>query len=236
MRILVTGHKGFIGSRLFELLSRQVRPDGIDIKDGVDIVTYKAKAQYDIIVHTAALTSVVDSMKDVAGYFRTNAIGTWNLVRQHPEAHFIYLSTASIYGEGSDHTRNSEAKPQSVYAMTKLFGESCLRQFAKSCLILRLTNVIGEGERGEPNAYQIFEKAERIPIFGDGLQTRDFIHVDKVCEVILQMIFRPIVNVGSGVSKSILDVAKEFNKPIDFLPAREGEIRNFGIKDAFRLQ
>jgi nucleoside-diphosphate-sugar epimerase len=103
-------------------------------------------------------------------------------------------------------------------------------------VILRLTNVIGEGERGEPNVYQVFKKADVLPIYGDGLQTRDFIQVEDVRKTIMKVIeknIRGIVNVGSGVSKTVLDVAKEFGKPMEFLPERPGEIRHFGIADAF---
>ena len=224
MKNLITGNKGFIGSGLVG--------DGIDIKDGFDILTYKAKNKYEVVIHTAAKTSVVESEKQPAFYFETNITGTMNMVKQHPESHFIYLSTAAIYGEGLDHTVNSIPQPSSTYAYTKYLGEGIIKKFAKSWVILRLTNVIGDGERGEPNVYQIFQKADVLPIYGDGLQTRDFIHADKVREVIMNSLNkRGVFNVGSGVSKTILQVAKEFNKPMEFFPARPGEIRNFGIKD-----
>ena len=223
--ILITGNKGFIASGLVG--------EGIDIKDGVDICTYKAKKKYDVVIHTAAKISVVESEKKPGVYYKTNVEGTMNMVRQHPEAHFVYLSTAAIYGEGMDHTVNSRIQLSSVYAKTKFFGEKIVRTFSKSWVILRLTNVIGEGKRGEPNVYQIFEKADVLPIFGDGLQTRDFVNVDKVREVIMKSLDkRGVFNVGSGVSKTILEVAKEFKKPMKFLPARAVEIRNFGVKDA----
>lgn len=222
MSILITGNKGFIGSRL--------EGDGIDIKDGVDICTYEAEQKYDIVVHTAAKVSVTESMENPEEYVRTNVSGTLNMLRQHPEAHFIYLSTAGVYGEGVEHTILSPVKPDSVYCTTKLTGEYLVRNLAKSWCILRLTNVIGDGERGEPNVYQIFKKAKIIPIYGDGLQTRDFVHVDKVVEEIKKAFYETgIYNVGSGKQKTIIEVAKEFNKPIQFLPEREGELRHHGI-------
>lgn len=231
MSILITGNKGFIGSKI------DLEADGIDLKDGVDIVTYQANKKYDVVIHTAAKVSVTESMENPQEYFRTNVLGTLNMLKQHPEAHFIYLSTAAIYGEGEDHTVDSRLKPESIYAITKLTGEYLIKSMAKSYAILRLTNVIGSGERGEPNVYQIFDKAEVLPIYGDGLQTRDFIPVSYVCEAIMICVRTPAggttINIGTGVSKTILQVAAEFKKPIKFLPARVGEIRNFGVKDAF---
>lgn len=225
MSILITGNRGFIGSGLVG--------DGIDIKDDVDVVTYKAKKKYKVVIHTAAKISVTESMSDPLEYIRTNILGTLNMLKQHPEAHFIYLSTAGIYGEGMEHTVKSPVNPDSVYSATKYAGECLVKQIARSWCILRLTNVIGEGERGEPNVYQIFQKADVLPIYGDGLQTRDFVQVEHVRKVIMASVDKQgIFNVGSGVSRTVLSVAKEFNKPIKYLPARKGEIRHFGIKDA----
>lgn len=233
-KVLLTGNLGFIGNGIHG-------PDGIDIKAGLDICDYIATNKYDIVIHTAAKVSVTESMKHPEEYIRTNVYGTLNMLRQHPEAHFIYLSTAAIYGEGHYHSLGDSVNPDSVYAMTKYAGECLVRMMAKSWVILRLTNVIGKGERGEPNVYQIFEKADILPIFGDGLQTRDFIPVEEVRKIILKMTtfadgkpaYTGIFNIGSGKSKTILEVALEFDKPMQFLPERKGEIRHFGITDAF---
>ena len=176
MSILLTGSKGFIGSGL--------KGDGIDIREGYDILDYLPARKYDVVIHTAAKTSVTESMSFPEKYVKANILGTLNLLKAHPEAHFIYLSTASVYGEGLDHTVNSPLKPASIYASTKLAGEFIVQNLAKSWVILRLTNVIGPGERGEPNVYQIFQKEEALTIYGDGLQTRDFVHVDHVREAI----------------------------------------------------
>ncbi len=227
LSILITGNKGFIASGL--------EGDGFDIKtcEQDDVVIYKAKKKYDVVIHTAAKISVTESMKSPYDYVMTNVYGTLNMLKEHPESHFIYLSTAGVYGEGT-HTVDSPLKPDSVYASTKLSGEFLVRNLAKSWAILRLTNVIGDGERGEPNVYQIFKKAEVLPIYGDGLQTRDFINVDTVRKVIMSAVNkRGTFNVGSGVSRTILSLAEELKKPIEFLPERPGEIKHFGIADAF---
>lgn len=226
--ILITGNKGFIASGL--------EGDGFDIKDGVDAIYYEAKKKYDVVIHTAARISVPESMEWPREYVEDNVAATANMLKQHPEAHFIYLSTAGIYGEGTEHTIDSTPRPDSVYATTKLAGEYLVKNLAKSWAILRLTNVIGDGERGEPNVYQIFKQKAVLPIYGDGLQTRDFINVEEVRKIIMLAIHKKgIVNVGSGVSRTILSVAEEFKKPMKFMPARSGEIRHFGVKDAFNL-
>lgn len=226
--ILVTGNRGFIASGL------DLENDGLDIKDGADILTYKAEKKYDVVVHTAALTSVTESMREPQNYFRTNVEGTFNIVKQHPESHFVYLSTVGVYGEGMYHTVKTPVNPPSVYCLTKYLGEEVVRFNAKSYLILRLTNVIGEKTDGEPNVYQVFQKEEELSIYGDGFQTRDFIRVEKVRQAIKSLYLeKGIYNIGSGLRQSILDLASNFKKPIKFLPARHGEIRHSGVDDAF---
>lgn len=223
--ILRTGHLGFI--------ARGLEGDGIDLKDGVDILTYRAQKQYDVVIHAAALTSVTASADSPEEYWRTNVYGTLNMLRQHPESHFVYLSTAAVYGEGMDHTLSSPLRPGSIYALTKLRGEYLVQSYAKSWTILRLTNVVGDGQRDDPNVYQVFRSAKVITIFGSGLQTRDFIDVNVVRATIMKLLDKPgIFNVGSGVSKTIWDVARGFNKKIVRRLSRPGEIRNFGVKDA----
>ena len=229
MSILISGSRGFIASGL--------EGDGIDLKTGEDINTYEAKRQYDVVIHAAALTSVVESMKNPEGYVWVNVMGTLHMLKQHPEAHFIYLSTAGIYGEGLDHTVNSMPRPSSVYASTKLAGEYLVRNLAKSWCILRLTNVVGNGERDHQDVYRVFEREPVLPIYGDGMQMRDFINVTLVRATIERCARPPyptgVFNIGSGRSKKIIHVAREFGKPMKFLPAREGEIKLFGIADAF---
>lgn len=240
MRILVTGHLGFIGSKVHQTLhdaGHQVT--GIDNKlYGInqDIRTFSLRTfPPEIIVHTAALTSVTESMRFPERYNDVNVTGTLNMLRilkMNPSIQFIFLSTAGLYGEGISHTEESPLCPQSMYALSKMVGEAYIKMFAKNWLILRLANVIGEGEKGEPNVYQIFAKEQELTIYGDGLQTRDFVQATTVCSAIEKAIknnISGIFNIGSGQTKTVLDVAKEFKKPYKFAPAREGEIHNFGV-------
>ena len=236
MRILVTGHRGYIGSVLYRCLEGM--PFGIDIKDGLDpendIVTFKnlAKNQYDVIIHTAAKVSVVNSVANPYEDALVNVVGTVNLLKLFPKAKFVYLSTSCLYGEGFNHTEDSPIKPESPYALSKYIGEKYIQLLSKNPLILRLGNVIGEGYRGEPNVYQIFAREKELTIYGDGLQTRDFVQIATVCGAVEKGIknnVSGIFNIGTGTSKTVLEVAKEFKKPYRFAPARRGEIHDFSL-------
>jgi UDP-glucose 4-epimerase len=232
MNILITGHKGMIGGRLFEILSKRsgVNVSGIDIADGTgDVRYFLQRKTYDIILHCAAKTSVTESMCKPQGNADTNILGTINMLDNNPDAKFIFLSTAGIYGEGKSHKETDKPFPLSPYAASKLAAEYYVKIMAKDYVILRLANVIG-GEKREPNVFQIFEKSDTLNIFGDGRQTRDFIHVNDVCRAVENSFDKTgIFNIGTGKSVTILSVAKMFNKPIEFYPARAGEIKNFGL-------
>jgi len=116
-------------------------------------------------------------------------------------------------------------RPASVYAATKYAQEDLVRIVCKSIgidhTILRFQNVYGEGQSLK-NPYtgilSIFSTRIRrgldLPIFEDGLESRDFVHVDDVARAIVASISSAspvggIINIGSGIGTSVIDVAKE---------------------------
>lgn len=231
-KILITGHKGMIGSRLYNYLEslKLYKIKGIDLVDNSgDIRTFQKKEDFDIVIHCAALTSVTDSIKNPQAYQDTNFIGTGNLVNQLPNSKFIFLSTSAIYGEGLNHKEEEAGNPQSPYAQTKYDAEFHIQALVKDYVILRLANIYG-GKKGEKNVYQIFEEENVLPIYGDGTSLRDYLHVDELVRVIHRSFDKQgIYNIGSGQTKTVLDIAKEFNKPIKYLPERAGEIKYISL-------
>jgi dTDP-L-rhamnose 4-epimerase len=116
-------------------------------------------------------------------------------------------------------------RPASVYAATKYAQEDLVRIVCQSIgidhSILRFQNVYGEGQSLK-NPYtgilSIFSTRIRrgldLPIFEDGLESRDFVHVDDVARAIVAAISSPspvagIINIGSGIGTSVIDVAQE---------------------------
>lgn len=155
-------------------------------------------------------------------------------------------------------TEDAPARPSSVYAATKLAQEDLVRIVAASndipTVILRFQNVYGEGQSLN-NPYtgilSIFSTRIRrgldLPIFEDGAETRDFIHVsDVVAAIVAALVASPdvsgTVNVGSGVATSILTVAMELNRAFSGMSEtrvtgeyRLGDIRH-NVADLARLE
>jgi dTDP-L-rhamnose 4-epimerase len=148
-------------------------------------------------------------------------------------------------------------RPASIYAATKCAQEDLVRIVCQSIgiehTILRFQNVYGEGQSLK-NPYtgilSIFSTRIRrgldLPIFEDGLESRDFIHVDDVARAIVASISSPtpvsgIINIGSGLGTSVTDVAKELMTALGIeVPLRVtgeyriGDIRN-NIADITRF-
>ncbi len=196
-----------------------------DIRDAG--LAAKCMQNVDAVVHLAALTSVPFSVKHPDQTFDVNVSGTQNLLWQAVKAgvgRFVLASSCAVYGdpEALPVTEDTMPAPISPYAESKLLGERLCFGFndkqALKCAVLRFFNVYGP--RQGLSEYsgvitQFFDRCRhRLPliIYGDGLQTRDFVCVFDVVEAIvaamkLEVAVGELFNVGSGVATSVNDLA-----------------------------
>ena len=209
-----------------------------------------------LIFHLAAYTSVPGSVKDPLICHTINNNGTFNVLqaaKQHQVKRFIFSSTSAVYGPREDicYETDTHLEPVSPYGATKLMGELYCKQFALlfdvPCVMLRYFNV--HGPRQNPNSQyaavvakfkQNIEHHEPITIFGDGMQTRDFVHVHDVVDANLlvgmaseKMVSGQSYNIGSGTSISVLELADamkkefpEYTEETKFAPARGGDVKH----------
>ena len=214
----------------------------------------KAVAGNEIIFHLAAYTSVPGSVADPQLCHGTNVNGTFNLLyaaRKHEIKRFVFSSTSAVYGPREDECKESDThlNPISPYGATKLMGELYCHQFSLlfgvPCVMLRYFNVFGP--RQNPHSQYaaviakfnyLLERNEPLTIFGDGSQTRDFVHVKEVAEANLLvgmteqlLVNREVFNIGTGKSISVIELAEHMKKQyptytgaIQFAPARDGDV------------
>ena len=175
------------------------------------------------VFHEAALASVQDSFNMKDEYVDVNVNGTENILKLGKEYGFkiVYASSSSVYGNPNTIPvkETDERKPINPYAQTKLEGEYLAKKYSEigvSVIGLRYFNVFGSRQSIEyAGVIKLFlEKIkQKMPpkINGDGLQTRDFVHIDDIVKAnILAMdsdIKHEFFNVGTGNSISILDLA-----------------------------
>ena len=201
--------------------------DKINFVDG-DIRDYKLLEKLvnntTVVFHEAALASVQQSFNMKDEYFDVNVNGTENIFKLAKEYGFkvVYASSSSVYGNPKKIPikEDDDRKPVNPYAQTKLEDEYLAKKYSEMnvrVIGLRYFNVFGRRQSKEyAGVIKLFlEKIQqKIPpkINGDGLQTRDFVHIDDVVRAnILAMesnIKHKFFNVGTGNSISILDLAK----------------------------
>ena len=175
------------------------------------------------VFHEAALASVQDSFNMKDEYVDVNVNGTENIFKLAKEYGFkvVYASSSSVYGNPKKIPINEDddRKPINPYAETKLEDEYLAKKYSEmgvSVIGLRYFNVFGRRQSKEyAGVLKLFlekiKQEKSLKINCDGLQTRDFVHIDDVVRAnILAMesnIKHEFFNVGTGNSTSILDLA-----------------------------
>lgn len=201
------------------------------------------------VVHLAALVSVPESMKDPVPTCDVNVAGTESVLSAAREAgvkRFVYATSAAVYGDEPSLPKKetSELRPQSPYALSKVMNELQAemygRAFGLSAAGLRFFNVYGPGQEGHhpyatviPRWIEAIKNERPITIYGDGFQTRDFIHVSDVVGAIYGALTSDktgVYNIASGEETSLnnlVDIIEcVHGKPIQVNkePARGGDI------------
>ena len=227
--------------------------NGVNLVTG-DILDYdlllKSMSNYDFVIHLAAQTSVEQSIVDPETTIDINVEGTVNVLKSCVKTNvkgLISTSTAAVYGSSpTPISETSQPNPISSYGASKLVTEYNLQAFSRffglNCISLRLFNVYGNGQSSEASVIRKFLKniSEDVPleIFGDGTQTRDFVHISDVIEAFYCAIRNietkrgEVYNIGSGTATSINELAsllissKGKDLQVIHKPALEGEIKD----------
>jgi len=216
------------------------------------------------VVHLAAVASVQASVDDPIGTHQSNLIGTLNLceaMRAEGVSRVVFASSAAVYGnngEGQPINEDTPKAPLTPYAADKLASEHYLdfyrRQHGLEPVIFRFFNIFGP--RQDPSSpysgvISIFTERARkglpITVFGDGGQTRDFLYVGDLVEVLVQALEAPevqegAVNVGLNRATSLNQLLEAVGEVLGGLPEvshqapRPGDIRHSRANNGRLLQ
>lgn len=207
----------------------------------------------DSVIHAAAVTSVPLSVEKPELTENVNVEGTGIMLEESAEAEvkrFVYISSCAVYGKVDEVPINedSDLNPISPYGESKLAAERKCLDFSEIHDIdpvrLRYFNVYGPRQSFGPYAGVILKFFERIEennppiIFGDGEQTRDFVHVDDIVQGTLLALSREgaegeAINIGTGkavsineISEKILDVTGRRELEPIYEKGKPGDIRH----------
>jgi dTDP-glucose 4,6-dehydratase len=177
------------------------------------------------IVNFAAETHVDRSILDPEAFIRTDVMGTHVLleaVRRHGIARFLQVSTDEVYGdvEHGASVESDPVRPRSPYAASKAGGDlqvlAYFATFGTPVLITRGSNTYGPFQYPEkliPLFVTNLLEGAQVPVYGDGLQVRDWLYVDDhargIAHVLEHGACGEIYNLGGGNSRTNLEITKE---------------------------
>ena len=244
MKILVTGHKGYIGSHIFSTLqSRNYYVCGVDLKDGEDILHCLPDENFDYVFHLAACPRVGYSVEKPSYTMKQNVLVTSVLLewaKNHSVKRVIFSSSSAVNGNG-------DGVPRSPYGLHKLMNEMECRLYSDlyglDTVCLRYFNAYSEDQEygGSYSTaicawMEMIKKNKPLRIDGDGNQTRDFVHVEDIVSANIFCMNHPEnfkgkwFNVGSGTSIPLSYIKRFIDDNYDVLwdqkPERVGDVRH----------
>lgn len=234
-----------------------------DIREKTDMTEVFEAVKPDIVVHFAAESHVDNSIMNPNIFIETNVIGTQVLLeecRKYNIKRFHYVSTDEVYGDlpldrlDLLFTENSLIKPSSPYSVSKAAGDMLTlaygRTYGLPVSVSRCSNNYGRYQHEEkliPHMIKLASKGKKLPIYGDGLNVRDWLHVWDHCAAIDMIIHNDstlgkVYNIGGNnevsnieIVKMICDITGNSYDIIKYVEDRPGHDRRYAI-DSSKLQ
>ncbi|MEO8580525.1 MAG: NAD-dependent epimerase/dehydratase family protein [Gemmatimonadales bacterium] len=226
---------------------------GVNSKEFAGLV---GDGKFDVIAHLAGQIDVRKSVADPVVDATINILGTLNLMEalrtSRGKARVVFTSTGGVLYGDFNTPPNAETypkDPESPYAIAKLSIELYLAYYGRvhgqDSISVRFGNVYGprQDPHGEAGVVAIFcgriLNNRPLTVFGDGLQTRDYVYVGDVARAVWLAATKPLpekgrldaraFNIGTGVGTSVLEIVKKLKAstksdvPVEFAPHRPGE-------------
>jgi dTDP-glucose 4,6-dehydratase len=224
-----------------------------DIANALQVERLFQEHQFDAVVNFAAETHVDRSILDSAPFIRTNIEGTRCLLeesRRHKVSKYVQISTDEVYGSlgpTGSFRESTPIDPTSPYSASKASADFLVlayhRTYDLPALITRCSNNYGPYQFPEKLVPVLIMNAmadRPLPIYGDGLNVREWIFADEHSRAVLMALERgtpgEVYNIGSGDERTNLDVVREIlrlmGKPeslIQFVKDRPGHDRRYSI-------
>jgi dTDP-glucose 4,6-dehydratase len=221
-------------------------------------VVHAALQGADAVVNFAAETHVDRSISGPQDFISTDVLGTHTLleaVREQGIARYVQISTDEVYGstEAGSFTEKSDLAPSSPYSASKAGADLLVlayhRTFGTPVLITRSSNNYGPWQYPEKIIPLFITNAideQALPVYGDGLNVRDWLYVDDNCAgidaVLHKGVLGEVYNIGGGnevknlaLTRRILELLGKSPELIRFVTDRPGHDRRYSI-DCAKLQ
>ena len=231
MKILLTGHRGFIGSSLLKALELNHTVTGIDLQDGDDLLTCELpNVDFDLIIHLAGRSGVRESIKDPSAYWMNNIEASRRLFERYPDTRILYASSSSAY--------EPDLNP---YAASKYVLEELAERYPNT-LGMRFHTVYSN----TPRKGMFFDKLFNNKLEYVTRHYRDFVHLYDVIDAINILIdhdyVKGIIDIGTGVPVRIQDLASDLPVRLNTPNEREWtcanmeKMRALGYKPKYSIE
>ena len=208
---------------------------------------------FDHIFHFAAESHVDNSIKTPLPFIESNVLGTFNIVNWGFENNIptVVVSTDEVYGslnwKEASSDEDSQLRPSSIYSSSKAAADLIALSYHKThnydVRITRCTNNFGPNQNKEkfiPNTILKIKNKEKIPVYGDGQNIREWIWVEDHCHAVLNVALNGkaggVYNIGSGNEQRNLDIVNMLldimggNKDlISFVEDRKGHDKRYSL-------
>lgn len=228
-----------------------------DIANPEEMDAIMAREPFYAVVNFAAESHVDRSINDPRNFIHTNVVGTSVLLdcaRRHGVQRFIQISTDEVYGSlgaTGKFTEQSPLEPSSPYSSSKagadLLALACHKTFGQEVIVTRCSNNYGPYQFPEKLIPLMIINAMRddqLPVYGDGMNVRDWIHVEDHCAGIVAALFEgkpgTVYNFGGDAEMPNIDTVKAILKKlgkaeslISYVTDRLGHDRRYAIDSSF---
>jgi UDP-glucuronate 4-epimerase len=226
----------------------------VELSDAAQVAALFERERPQLVVHLAAQAGVRYSIDNPSVYIQSNLVGFGNILeacRQGAIEHLLYASSSSVYGNNAKVPFSEEDQvdaPVSLYAATKksneLMAHSYSHLFKLPATGLRFFTVYGPWGRPDMAYFSFAEKMMRgatIPVFAEGLLTRDFTYIDDIVEGVVRLLFKPtpatatsaphtVFNIGNHNPVQVLEFIRTLESVMgvearkEFLPMQPGDV------------
>ena len=195
MKILITGHRGFIGTCLYQKLINQGHiVIGIDLLSNNNLNECSLEFDVDVVIHLAGKSGVRDSFKDPGSYWINNVETSRRLFKSFPHTRILYASSSTVYEPNLNPYANSKRVIEEIAPHNSLG--------------LRFHTVYSES----PRAGMFMDRLINGTLEYVTNHSRDFIHVEDVCDAVVKLLdytIKGTIDIGTGDSVPIVDLAPE---------------------------
>jgi UDP-glucose 4-epimerase len=243
VKIIITGGEGSIGSELKRQLEKDHTVFSYGIKSGNDVcntsnlMAFMERNKPDVVYHLASLKDANESIQKEWLYLYNNVYGTLSVLYCMEKLginKIIFSSSAGVYGESDKPVdENYKLEPANPYGVSKVMSERLIRNSSVGWVILRYFNVVGTGGLVDL-CKKHKQEGKQISIYGNSV--RDYIDIKEVARISVKALNwdNGIVNVGTGVGKSSLEVAESVG--VDYIQKPPREEVSYSVADITKLE